>query len=375
MGDASAVQSPISFGGFCAMLRHLPRYTRGLDLALQSDRLSSGDLALLSPYLPNLGTAWMSAAAMTARALPPQALPVPSSGSASASSGSCVEESVNVAGTAVTATAPESSEAAVDVAAKVAADVDSAKECAQPYTLVNQLLEGNFKVMADLPRSEALTFFRDVTTFSTLLAVLVGQTATMAPLLPRVVAELVGPLELLEFSFHFLMLGVYTLLYRLVRAAGLASAAGGGAAAGGTASGSSRSPASFVDGNFDLSCARDALAYGSGLDGAPPTTSQPTPSPSPRAPPPSMSVGDGGEEGGEGDSRPWWRRPPPTWPPRIDDPKLVAGDVLAAYSSSFVAVTSLGGAQDASSEGAALAAAWSECCRIPTRPSCVADKL
>ena len=35
VGDASAVQSPISFGGFCAMLRHLPRYTRGIDLALR----------------------------------------------------------------------------------------------------------------------------------------------------------------------------------------------------------------------------------------------------------------------------------------------------------------------------------------------------
>ena len=44
VGDASAVQSPISFGGFCAMLRHLPRYTRGLDLALASDRLGKHDL-------------------------------------------------------------------------------------------------------------------------------------------------------------------------------------------------------------------------------------------------------------------------------------------------------------------------------------------
>lgn len=53
--------------GFCAMLRHLPRYTRGLDSALRADRLTRADLALLAPYLPNLGTAWMSAAAMTAR--------------------------------------------------------------------------------------------------------------------------------------------------------------------------------------------------------------------------------------------------------------------------------------------------------------------
>jgi hypothetical protein len=62
-----------------------------------------------------------------------------------------------------------------------------------PYTLVNDLLAGNFRVMATLPRPAALVFFRDVTTLPTLLAILGGQTASMAPLLPRVVAELVGP--------------------------------------------------------------------------------------------------------------------------------------------------------------------------------------
>ena len=52
---------------------------------------------------------------------------------------------------------------------------EAAVEAAEPYTLVNDLLQGNFRVMADLPREEALVFFRDVTTLSTLTAVLVGQ--------------------------------------------------------------------------------------------------------------------------------------------------------------------------------------------------------
>jgi len=155
VGDASAVQSPISFGGFCAMLRHLPRLRRGIDLALRSDSLQSEDLARLAPYLPNLGSAWMSSSAMTARA----------GGSAISSRSS----------------------------------------------LVNQLLSGNFKVMATLPRQRAITFFRDVTTLDTLCSILVGQTVTMAPLLPLVVAEL-GALELLEFSGHLAMLALYTAL-------------------------------------------------------------------------------------------------------------------------------------------------------------------
>ena len=193
IGDASAVQSPISFGGFCAMLRHLPRLRRGIDLALRSDALSREDLALMAPYLPNLGTAWMSSAAMTARAYSTRASPSP---------------------------------------------------------IVNALLEGNFKVMGELPRARAITFFRDVTTFHTLLAVLVGQTLTMAPLLPSVVAEL-GAIELAEFSFHFSALAMYTLLASVAPAEASAS------------SPPTRAPTRE---DFARACQRDAWLYGSGLD-------------------------------------------------------------------------------------------------------------
>jgi len=47
IGDASASQSPLSFGGFGSMLRHLRRLTDGCDAALQQDRLSKQDLKLL----------------------------------------------------------------------------------------------------------------------------------------------------------------------------------------------------------------------------------------------------------------------------------------------------------------------------------------
>ena len=47
VGDASASQSPLSFGGFGNMLRHLERLSTGLDAALQQDRLSKQALRLL----------------------------------------------------------------------------------------------------------------------------------------------------------------------------------------------------------------------------------------------------------------------------------------------------------------------------------------
>ena len=52
--------------------------------------------------------------------------------------------------------------------------------------------------MATLPRPAALVFFRDVTTLPTLLAILGGQTASMAPLLPRVVAGLRGQVSAID---------------------------------------------------------------------------------------------------------------------------------------------------------------------------------
>lgn len=59
IGDAAAIQSPLSFGGFGAMLRHLPRLVAGVDDALQCERLRRADLALLQPYQPSLSAAWL----------------------------------------------------------------------------------------------------------------------------------------------------------------------------------------------------------------------------------------------------------------------------------------------------------------------------
>jgi lycopene cyclase CruP len=59
VGDSSGAQSPLSFGGFGAMLRHLERLSRGLAEALQADCLGQQDLALLQPYQPNLSVTWL----------------------------------------------------------------------------------------------------------------------------------------------------------------------------------------------------------------------------------------------------------------------------------------------------------------------------
>ncbi|MEO0685513.1 MAG: FAD-binding oxidoreductase, partial [Cyanobacteria bacterium J06649_11] len=59
IGDSSGNQSPLSFGGFGAMMRNLKRLTSGVDEALQTNQLSAKSLSLLQPYQPSLTVTWL----------------------------------------------------------------------------------------------------------------------------------------------------------------------------------------------------------------------------------------------------------------------------------------------------------------------------
>lgn len=59
IGDSSGSQSPLSFGGFGSLLRHLQRLTDGIGEALTADVLDRRGLALLQPYQPNLSVTWL----------------------------------------------------------------------------------------------------------------------------------------------------------------------------------------------------------------------------------------------------------------------------------------------------------------------------
>ncbi|WP_338441556.1 FAD-binding oxidoreductase [Synechococcus elongatus IITB4] len=77
IGDSSGAQSPLSFGGFGALLRHLPRLCRGIHEALLSDCLQANDLALLQPHQPSLTVTWLFQQSMTVpldRKLPPDSI-------------------------------------------------------------------------------------------------------------------------------------------------------------------------------------------------------------------------------------------------------------------------------------------------------------
>jgi lycopene cyclase CruP len=67
VGDSSGSQSPVSFGGFGAMVRHLKRLSSGIDEALKIEALDEKSLALLQPYQPNLSVTWLFQQTMMVR--------------------------------------------------------------------------------------------------------------------------------------------------------------------------------------------------------------------------------------------------------------------------------------------------------------------
>jgi len=67
VGDASGIQSPLSFGGFGALTRHLGRISGAVTEALEGDLLSKEYLGEINAYTPNLSAAWMFQKAMSVK--------------------------------------------------------------------------------------------------------------------------------------------------------------------------------------------------------------------------------------------------------------------------------------------------------------------
>ncbi len=150
VGDSSGSQSPLSFGGFGAMLRHLSRLTNGIHDALASDALDRTSLALLQPYQPSLSVTWLFQKSM----------------------------SVGIH------QAPSSNQ-------------------------INNLLSGVFDGMNELGDSVLNPFLQDVVQFLPLTKTLL-MTSIRFPLLGLGVIPHVGVTELLRWGKHYANLGIYS---------------------------------------------------------------------------------------------------------------------------------------------------------------------
>ncbi|MEH2287389.1 FAD-binding oxidoreductase [Nostoc sp.] len=154
-GDSSGSQSPLSFGGFGAMVRHLKRLTYGIDEALETEQLSAKALTLLQPYQPSLTVTWLFQRAMS-----------------------------------------------VGVNQKIAPEQ------------INQLLSAVFQEMQQLGTPVLKPFLQDIVQFSALTQTLL-KTGLDHPLLVVKIIPQVGLASLLDWMLHYSNLGVYTTLLAL----------------------------------------------------------------------------------------------------------------------------------------------------------------
>jgi lycopene cyclase CruP len=151
VGDSAGGQSPVSFGGFGAMVRHLKRLTQGIDEALTVDRLSDRNLALLQPYQPNISVTWLFQQTMSVE----------------------VGKEVN----------PEQ---------------------------INNLMDGVFAVMDRLGDDVLKPFLQDVIQFAPLAKTLpLVNPKLVLPLLPQI-----GIASFISWLIHYFNLGIYSGLYR-----------------------------------------------------------------------------------------------------------------------------------------------------------------
>jgi flavin-dependent dehydrogenase len=157
VGDASGIQSPLSFGGFGALTRHLDRIIRATTEALDADLLDKGSLSLLNSYNPALSSAWMLQRAMSVR--PSGPLPKPD--------------------------------------------------------LINKMLAGNFKAMSSLGDAAMRPFLQDVLQFNGLVSTMANQMINDPLSIPPLLIH-VGPGPLMDWLGHVAALGTFTQLHFLI---------------------------------------------------------------------------------------------------------------------------------------------------------------
>ncbi|XP_031395039.1 uncharacterized protein LOC116206339 isoform X2 [Punica granatum] len=151
-GDASGIQSPVSFGGFGSLTRHLGRLSDGIYEAITGDFLDSHSLSLLNPYMPNLSASWLFQRAMSAK-----------------------------------------------------------QRTSVSSDFINELLSINFQCMQKLGDPVLRPFLQDVIQFWPLTKTLGLVMITKPQILPSIFNQ-VGIPVLLDWSRHFFMLGSYTFL-------------------------------------------------------------------------------------------------------------------------------------------------------------------
>lgn len=180
IGDAAAGQSPLSFGGFGSMARHLPRLTRGLDQSLREDRLRRQQLGWLQPYQPSLSLAWLFQRSMSIK-VGQLRRDVPAASSASTSNGR-----------------------------------GGGERGWLPVDHINRLMRCNFAVMKVLGDRVLRPFVQDAIQLGPLMLTMLGMSLRDPVAVTRVLFQ-VGPGMILGWFKHYVALAAYTVMFWALR--------------------------------------------------------------------------------------------------------------------------------------------------------------
>lgn len=248
IGDASATQSPLSFGGFGSMMRHLTRLSRGLGDALTRDRLSKSDLAMLHPYQPSLAASWLFQRSMSfgvgSVKRPFICAPAAANDAPILSMESMdeLDDWVNQAFNAATPTgAPPTPVFEQPQPAAPKSQTPDFLLLAPEH--VNQVLGTNFIVMKILGDRILRPFLQDTIQAIPLSLSMTGMMINNPIVISRVLFQVGGP-TLGKWFIHYFSLIAYTILHNTL--------------------GPLARP--FAKSNYDLARLLDALEYGSGSD-------------------------------------------------------------------------------------------------------------
>jgi flavin-dependent dehydrogenase len=158
VGDASGIQSPLSFGGLAAMARHLERMKGAIVEAISANALDRYSLKYINPYNPSLSAAWMMQRAMS-----------------------------------------------------IPADLKS-----YDRAFINRLLGGNFQAMRSAGDATLRPFLQDVLKPGPLGRTLLGQIAA-DPLFVFAIFQRVGFLPLVDWLQHYIGMAAYAGAYKLAK--------------------------------------------------------------------------------------------------------------------------------------------------------------
>ena len=208
IGDAAAGQSPLSFGGFGAMIRHLPRLTRGVDQALNEDRLGRRDLGWLQPYQPSLSAAWLFQRSMSVNVgqLRQRITSVSQEGAAVGTTEKV--DSLSHEGSGPLERKDVCAEESEKTQGKMRGWLDPGH--------INRLLRCNFAVMRTLGDRVLRPFVQDALEAGPLALTMLGM-ILRDPIAVTTVLFQIGPIMILRWFRHFLALLGATVLYTMLR--------------------------------------------------------------------------------------------------------------------------------------------------------------